>query len=104
MTALIDTSFLLATVAPHDQNHALAREALRTIKSGQRIAAPVLTDSDYTRMDAIMRQYRDARFDLADAAQMALAERLDVRQVYTFDRRDFRLFKPAHCDALDLLP
>lgn len=27
---------------------------------------------------------------------MALSERLNVRQVYTFDHRDFRIFRPKH--------
>lgn len=137
MNALIDTSFLLATVAPRDANHALARATLAGIKSGLMIAAPVLTElfymvmsrvsydaalqtqkrlttaaipiltltqADYTRMDEIMRTYRTAAFDFADAAQMALAERHNIQQIYTFDHRDFLLFRARHVPVLDVLP
>ncbi|MBN2304512.1 MAG: PIN domain-containing protein [Anaerolineae bacterium] len=63
-----------------------------------------LLDSDMARMQAIMLQYQDAAFDFADVAIMALAERLNITQVYTFDRRDFSIFRPRHCDYLELLP
>jgi predicted nucleic acid-binding protein len=63
-----------------------------------------LTPTDYTRMHAIMTQYADAKFDFADAALMALSERLNITRVATLDRRDFGLFRPAHCTALELLP
>jgi predicted nucleic acid-binding protein len=51
-----------------------------------------------------MTQYADAKFDFADAALMALSERLNITRVATLDRRDFGLFRPAHCPALELLP
>jgi len=52
----------------------------------------------------ISQQYADARLDLVDCCIMAIAERLNVTRVATFDRRDFSVFKPNHCDYLDLLP
>lgn len=63
-----------------------------------------LTDDDLRRMTEIMHQYQDAEFDLPDTAIMALSERLNITQVYTFDRRDFRIFRPRHCASLELLP
>jgi predicted nucleic acid-binding protein len=63
-----------------------------------------LTDPDMTRMQQIMEQYQDAAFDFTDTAIMALAERLDITRVCTFDRRDFPIFRPLHCDYLELLP
>lgn len=63
-----------------------------------------LTDDDLQRMAQIMNQYADAQFDLPDVAIMALSERLNIKQVYTFDRRDFSIFRPSHCPALELLP
>ena len=63
-----------------------------------------LTDPDLERMQRIMEQYHDAAFDFADTAIMALAERLNIAQVYTFDRRDFTIFRPRHCDYLELFP
>jgi hypothetical protein len=35
---------------------------------------------------------------------MALSERLNITQIYTFDRRDFTVFRPKHCDYLELMP
>lgn len=63
-----------------------------------------LTAPDFTRMSEIMRQYRDNEFDYVDVSLMAVSERLNIKQVYTFDRRDFTVFRPKHCDYLELLP
>jgi hypothetical protein len=63
-----------------------------------------LTELDMVRMEQIMSQYHDAEFDYADAALMALAERLDITRICTFDRRDFSIFRPKHCPYLELLP
>lgn len=63
-----------------------------------------LTEPDMARMQQIMEQYQDAAFDFTDAAIVALAERLNITRVCTFDRRDFSMFRPAHCEYLELLP
>jgi hypothetical protein len=63
-----------------------------------------LLQADMRRMSVIMKQYEDARFDFVDVSIMALAERLNITRICTFDRRDFPIFRPAHCDALELLP
>jgi predicted nucleic acid-binding protein len=79
--------------------------ALKTVQTTLRTFSVVdLTAVDYARMQAIMTQYADAKFDFADAALMALSERLNITRVATLDRRDFGLFRPAHCPALELLP
>lgn len=69
-----------------------------------RISLEPITVVDIRRARTIMATYSEARLDFVDCAIMALAERLDVTQVCTFDRRDFALVRPAHCDYLDLLP
>jgi len=63
-----------------------------------------LSEADRQRMHEIMQQYQDAELDIADVAQLALAARLGITRIYTFDRRDFSLFRPTHCDYLELLP
>jgi uncharacterized protein len=55
-------------------------------------------------MQEIMRQYQDAEFDFVDTSIMAIAERLNIKQICTFDHRDFSIFRPKHCDYLKLLP
>src|SRR5262245_44307644 len=52
------------------------------------------------RAHEIMVTYASAEFDFVDWCIMALAERLQVNQICTFDRRDFMIFRPTHCDYL----
>ena len=63
-----------------------------------------LTLPDIKRARGIMAAYPDARLDFVDCCLMALSERLNITQVCTFDRRDFSMFRPTHCDYLELLP
>jgi predicted nucleic acid-binding protein len=60
--------------------------------------------SDIERAYDIMTKYADSKFDFVDCCIMALAERLDITQICTFDHRDFSIFRPSHCDHLQLLP
>src|SRR5574341_2532976 len=59
---------------------------------------------DYHRAAALMRQYADANLDFVDALIVALAERLNITCLLTLDQRDFRLIRPNHCQAFELLP
>jgi len=63
-----------------------------------------VSKADLQRAREIMAQYAASDFDLADCCIMALAERLQITQVCTFDQRDFRIFRPRHCPYLELLP
>ena len=60
--------------------------------------------SDLSRMHEIATNYESAEFDIVDCCIMAMAERLQIRQIATFDRRDFSIFRPRHCEYLELLP
>ncbi len=60
--------------------------------------------TDLLRVASIMEIYSQARLDFVDCCIMALSERLNISQVATFDRRDFAIFHPAHCDYLELVP
>ncbi len=59
---------------------------------------------DLRRARDILVAYADARFDIVDCRIMAIAERLDITRIATFDRRDFGMFQPSHCEYLELLP
>lgn len=59
---------------------------------------------DLERAAEIMEQYADADLDFVDCCIMALAERLNITEVCTLDQRDFSIFRPAHCDYLEILP
>jgi hypothetical protein len=81
MAVLIDTNFLLAIILRKDTNHAKAVQAATALGSLRCIVpAPVLHE---------LFQITVARI---------------ITQVYTFDQRDFRIFRPAHCPHLELLP
>jgi predicted nucleic acid-binding protein len=60
--------------------------------------------SDLPRVREIMNLYSDTKLDFVDCCIMALSERMKITQVCTFDRRDFSIFRPSHCDYLELLP
>jgi predicted nucleic acid-binding protein len=59
---------------------------------------------DLKRAGQIMTQYQDADLDFVDCCLMAISERLAITTVYTYDRRDFAIFRPTHCEYLELLP
>lgn len=63
-----------------------------------------ITQLDLQRAAQIMARYASAEFDMVDCCLMALAERLKITQICTYDRRDFGIFRPVHCDYFDLLP
>ena len=44
MTALLDTSFLLAAAFERDQNHTIAASALRNLTSGRLVSSPVVIE------------------------------------------------------------
>lgn len=74
-----------------------------------KLAAPgfVLVEpipDDYERAAAIIRQFNDAQVDFVDAILVAIAERMNIKRVLTLDYRHFRMFRPQHCVAFDLLP
>ena len=60
--------------------------------------------ADFRRVREILRTYPRARLDFVDCCIMAMSERLNITRVCTFDRRDFPIFRPTHCDFLELLP
>lgn len=59
---------------------------------------------DIKRAREISVEYASADFDFVDCCLMALSERLDITRICTFDRRDFSIFRPKHCEYLELLP
>jgi predicted nucleic acid-binding protein len=62
------------------------------------------TTGDLARMAELVRAYADFPLGAADASVIAVAERLDVTQIATIDHRHFRVVRPRHCHAFDLLP
>jgi predicted nucleic acid-binding protein len=63
-----------------------------------------IENADLERIHAISLEYSTAKFDIVDCCIMTLSERLNISRIATFDRRDFSIFRPRHCDYLELLP
>ena len=55
-------------------------------------------------MAELVERYADLPLGAADASVIALADRLDIREIATLDHRDFTVVRPRHVDALTLLP
>jgi predicted nucleic acid-binding protein len=66
---------------------AIAEDELRVIEA---------TPHDYRRMAELLNTYASLRLQVVDSCVIALAERLDVREVASLDRRDF-LVAPGIC-------
>ena len=60
--------------------------------------------SDWLRIAELVASYRDLPLGTVDASVVAAAERLDLTDVATVDRRHFNVVRPKHIDAFTLLP
>jgi uncharacterized protein len=105
------SSILLPQTVLAEVAYLLGREAgIRTVAAflrglpSSRFQLIALTPPDLTRIAEILEQYMDSRVDFVDASVMAIAERYNSKIVLTLDQRDFRLFRPRHCDAFELFP
>jgi hypothetical protein len=63
-----------------------------------------LTPVDWERVAELVERYADMNLGTVDAAVVAVAERLNITTLATINPRDFRVVRPAHCDAVELLP
>ncbi|MFV0526649.1 MAG: type II toxin-antitoxin system VapC family toxin [Acidimicrobiales bacterium] len=63
-----------------------------------------LTADDWARIAALLGTYADIGLDAADASMIAIAERFDQTTIATLDKRDFRIVRPSHVNAFELLP
>jgi len=61
-------------------------------------------DEDLLRAADLEQRYADLDLGFVDASVIATCERLGETKVATLDRRHFSVVRPAHCDALTLLP
>ena len=81
-----------------------AQEALwDMMETGAVEILPIGID-DVPRMKELMRKYRDLPMDLADATLVRVAERERLRQIFTLDRRDFRIYKPSRIGRFIIFP
>jgi hypothetical protein len=81
-----------------------AQDALWEMIDGGVLRLISLDADDGPRMRELMRKYRDLPMDLADAALVRLAEREGLRRVFTIDRRDFSVYRPARIGRFSIIP
>ena len=58
----------------------------------------------FPRIHQLMKQYADLPIDFADASLIALAEERKITTIFTLDHKDFRIYKPKHLKAFNLIP
>lgn len=81
-----------------------AQEALFEMLTTDVLGLLPLDARDVTRMRDLMRKYRDLPMDLADAALVRVAEREGISRIFTLDRRDFSLYRPARIGRFAIIP
>jgi uncharacterized protein len=129
---LVDTNILVAAARDADTNHSAAASLLQTLTEALLVPPTVLAEACYLlsawgsptaeatflrafdtgaltladvhRMADLVEQYADLRLGGTDASLVAIAERLGIDRIATFDRRHFTVVRPTHVEALTLLP
>jgi len=95
--AVAEASHLLKQVERGQEN------LLRMIETSAFHLAPLNSD-DVPRIRELMLKYRDLPMDLADAALVRVAERDRIDRVFTIDRKDFEVYRPARISRFRILP
>lgn len=102
-TVLIEACWVIGDrIGP--QAHALFLEAVAAELERDRYMLVDLVPADLGRMAELVSRYNDLRLDPTDASVMAIAERLNVQQVATLDRRDFSVVRPRHVAHFAIVP
>jgi hypothetical protein len=84
--ALTEAMYLLADLPR-------AQEALWEMMARSAVQLLPLDMGDVPRIRELMRKYADRPMDLADAALVRVAERENVRRIFTVDKRDFAVYR-----------
>lgn len=82
---------------------AVQRELLGHLADGT-LRLLALGEDDIARIRQLMEKYRDLPMDLADASLVAVGERERIGRVFTIDRRDFSLYRPARLGRFEIVP
>ena len=82
---------------------ASVRDLFRALEDGVlRLAR--LDETDMPAIDGILKTYATLRPQLADAALVHLAERDQLRTIFTLDRCDFTVYRLSRNRRLQLIP
>lgn len=129
----MDTGPIVALLQPHDDHHLACVELLGSYPgplvvpalcvaevaqlvtveaevrlliaiAGGELSVERFHPADAERTAELVAQYRDLPLGTVDASVVAAAERLEVTQIATLDRRHFSVLRPRHTEAFELLP
>lgn len=75
---------------------------LSSVGNGE-LALETFLLSDVDRVIELLSTYKDAKIGFADAAVVAMAERLNITKILTLDKH-FRIVRPRHIDAFEIYP
>ncbi|HKS06240.1 MAG TPA: PIN domain-containing protein [Gemmatimonadaceae bacterium] len=99
VTVLPEATYLLQTrISP------AAEIAFVRAIGDEEFAIEHVDPDDIDRAASIMAKYDDFPLGFVDASIVALAERLEVREILTTDRRHFNAIRPAHARSFTLVP
>lgn len=98
-TVVAETAFLLEKFGGVRAEAAFIRSMAR-----RDFAGVDLLDEDYARIAELIEQYASLGLGTTDASVIALAERLEISEIATLDRRHFTVVRPRHIDSFTLLP
>lgn len=72
------------------------------LEGAYRVEAP--SAADLRRCHALQAEYSDLHLGVVDASVLTVVERLGETEVATLDHRHFSVVRPAHVEALELVP
>lgn len=94
-----ETAWMIeATLGPEAEAH-----FVDSVAHGEIEVIDLGTD-DYGRCADLIRTYADLGLGLVDASVVVVAERLGLTTVATLNHRDFRVVRPRHVAAFELIP
>lgn len=99
LTVLPEACYLIAS---HLSEHVEVAFIQSIVRGEMKIE--FLKRDDLARTADVMAKYADAALGFVDASVVAVAERLQIRELLTTDRRHFSLVRPRHCPQFELRP
>ncbi len=93
----------LAYMVIRDVGHPAFVRLMRSIINGK-LRLIFSSPDDLKRATDLLEQYSDSKIDFVDCAVAAIAERLNISRILTVDQRDFRILRPKHIPAFEILP
>jgi uncharacterized protein len=102
-TLLIPTTVIVEVCWLVEERPDIEAAFLEAVATGEFEHVP-LTTADISRTAELVRTYADLPLGAVDASVIAIAERLELADVATLDRRHFTVVRPGHAKALNLLP